>query len=48
MPTPETGVTRGRKLGDLVEVKGLTAGDKVVLKPDDRLRDGTVVAQIKK
>ena len=44
----QTGVTRGRKLGDLVEVKGLTAGDKVVLKPDDRLRDGTVVAQIKK
>lgn len=45
----QTGVTRGRKLGDdLVEVKGLKAGDKVVLKPDDRLRDGAVVAQIKK
>lgn len=44
----QTGVTLGRKLGDLAEVTGLKAGDKVVLKPDDRLRDGAVVAQIKK
>jgi RND family efflux transporter MFP subunit len=34
-------VTKGRTLGDLVEVSGIKAGDKVVLNPTDKVRDGT-------
>jgi HlyD family secretion protein len=41
-------VTQGQKLGDLVEVKGVQPGDKIVVKPDERLKDGAKVAQIKK
>ncbi len=38
----ETSVRTGQALGDLVEVtEGLKAGDRVVLKPGGRLRDGT-------
>lgn len=33
-------VTVGRQLGDLVEIGGLQAGDRVVLKPLERMRDG--------
>ena len=43
-----TAVTPGQKLGDLVEVKELKAGDKVVLKPAAGLKDGALVTQIKK
>ncbi len=36
-----TPVTVGAKLGDLAEVTGLKSGDKVALKPLDRLKDGS-------
>jgi RND family efflux transporter MFP subunit len=39
-----TRVETGRALGDLVEVSGVAAGEKVVLKPLDRLADGTRVS----
>ncbi len=41
-------VKPGRKLGDLVEVSGVKAGDKVVLQPPERLADGAAVALLKK
>ena len=41
-------VTAGRKVGELVEVKGLKSGDKVVLAPDIKLHDGQPVVQAKK
>jgi RND family efflux transporter MFP subunit len=44
----ETAVTTGRKLGDLVEVSGLKPGDKVVLKPSEKVIDGARVAVVKK
>jgi len=31
-------------VGDLVQVAGVDAGDKVVLKPHERVRDGTHVS----
>ena len=37
-----------RKLGDLVEVAGLNAGDKVVLSPGEKVRDGGAVVLVKK
>jgi len=37
-------VTKGAKLGDLVEVSGVKSGDRVALKPLDRLKDGARVA----
>jgi len=37
-------VSRGAKLGDLVEVSGVKSGDRVALKPLDRLKDGDRVA----
>ena len=43
-----TEVTTGRKLGDLVEVGGLKAGDRVVLDPGDKVRDGSAVSVAKK
>jgi RND family efflux transporter MFP subunit len=43
-----TAVTSGRKIGELVEVKGLKPGDKVVLKPSEKLQDGQAVAVTKK
>ncbi|MFZ3288476.1 MAG: efflux RND transporter periplasmic adaptor subunit [Telluria sp.] len=36
-------VTQGRKIGELVEVSGLAAGDKVVLDPPDSLDDAAPV-----
>ncbi len=38
-----TPVTAGRALGDLVEVSGVAAGAKVVVKPLDQLADGARV-----
>jgi len=43
-----TEVKTGRKLGDLVEVAGLKAGDRVVLDPGERIRDGAAVSVAKK
>jgi RND family efflux transporter MFP subunit len=43
-----TAVTAGRKVGELVEVKGLKPGDKVVLKPSEKLQDGQAVVAAKK
>jgi RND family efflux transporter MFP subunit len=37
-----------RKLGDLVEVDGVKAGDKVVLSPPEKLKDGATVAIARK
>lgn len=48
MKVKQTPVTQAQKLGDLVEVKGVKPGDKVVVKPDERLKDGSLVVQIKK
>jgi RND family efflux transporter MFP subunit len=44
----ETPVTVSRKLGDLVEVEGVKAGDRVALSPPEKLRDGATVALLKK
>lgn len=44
----QTGVTVGGKIGELLEVKGIQAGDKVVLNPGENLRDGSPVTQAKK
>ena len=41
-------VTTGRKLGELIEISGLKAGDRVVLDPGDRIRDGAAVSVAKK
>jgi len=41
-------VTQGRKIGELVEVKGLKPGDRVVLAPADTLQDGQAVKLAKK
>jgi hypothetical protein len=43
-----TPVTVGDKIGDLVRVSGVKPGDKVVLRPDDKLRDGSIIAAAKK
>lgn len=39
-----TPVTVGKKIGDLIEVSGLKPGDKVVLKPSEKLHDGSKVS----
>ena len=44
----ETPVKVARKLGDLLEVAGVKAGDRVVLAPPEKLRDGATVALLKK
>ena len=41
-------VATGRKIGDLVEVRGLKPGERVVLEPGEKLRDGAAVAVTKK
>lgn len=43
-----TPVTPGMKLGDLLEVGGVKSGDKVALKPLDKLKDGSRIAQPEK
>lgn len=40
----ETPVQPGAAVGDLVQVTGVNAGDKVVLKPPERVRNGVEVA----
>jgi hypothetical protein len=35
-------------LGDLVQVSAVKPGDKVILNPPDKVRDGTTVALVKK
>jgi HlyD family secretion protein len=37
-----------RKLGDLMEITGAKAGDKVVLSPPEKLKDGATVVLLKK
>jgi HlyD family secretion protein len=44
----EAAVTRGERLGDLVAVQGVKAGDTVVLAPSDSLKDGARVTLAKK
>ncbi len=44
----EVAVGSPRKLGDLMEVSGVKAGDKVVLNPPERVRDGVSVVVAKK
>lgn len=39
-----TPVTRGARLGDMVEVSGVKSGDKLALKPLDKLKDGVKVS----
>ena len=41
-------VTLGRKVGELVAVTGLQAGDKAVLNPGDKLADGAPVSVARK
>lgn len=43
-----TAVTTGGKVGDLVQVSGLKPGDKVVLSPSNKLKDGMPVTLAKK
>jgi HlyD family secretion protein len=44
----EVAVGKPEKLGDLVQVSGVKAGDKVVLAPPERVRDGASIALAKK
>jgi RND family efflux transporter MFP subunit len=41
-------VTLGRKVGELQQVSGVAAGDKLVLAPGDKLADGSPVSVAKK
>lgn len=43
-----TQVTVGEKIGDLVQVSGVKPGDKVVLAPAEKLKDGAAVTIAKK
>jgi hypothetical protein len=40
----EVAVQTGTAVGDLMQVNGVQAGDKVVLKPSERVRDGVEVS----
>ena len=44
----QTAVKVGAKIGDLVQVTGVKPGDKVVLNPNEKLKDGGAVAIAKK
>ncbi len=44
----EVVVGKPEKLGDLMQISGVKAGDKVVLSPPERVRDGASVALAKK
>lgn len=41
-----TPITRGAPLGDLVEVSGVKSGDKVALKPLDKLKNGARISLV--
>lgn len=41
-------VQAGGKVGELVEVRGVKAGERLVLAPNGRVKDGTAVAPLKK
>jgi RND family efflux transporter MFP subunit len=41
-------VSVGAKIGDLVQVSGVKPGDKIVLTPSEKVKDGTAVALLKK
>jgi HlyD family secretion protein len=41
-------VTTGGRVGELVEVKGVKAGERVILSPNAKVKDGTAVAPLKK
>jgi len=40
----QVAVRSGMQIGDLIEVTGVAAGDKVVVRPPEKLRDGSRVA----
>lgn len=44
----QTDVAVGRKIGELLEVRGIKPGDKVVLGPAEKLKNGSAVATAKK
>jgi HlyD family secretion protein len=44
----QVAVKSGMKIGELVEVTGVAAGDKVVVRPPEKLRDGAAVATASK
>jgi HlyD family secretion protein len=44
----QTAVTVAGKIGDLMQVSGVKPGDKVVLTPNEKLKDGAAVAIVKK
>jgi RND family efflux transporter MFP subunit len=46
--THETTVKTGKAIGDMVEVDGLKTGDKVVLKPSEKIHDGSRVVAVQK
>ncbi|HTK96339.1 MAG TPA: efflux RND transporter periplasmic adaptor subunit [Terriglobales bacterium] len=41
-------VTTGGKIGDLIEIKGVKPGEKLILSPAAKVQDGTAVAPLKK
>jgi hypothetical protein len=41
-------VTTGGKIGDLVEIKGVNPGAKLILSPAAKVQDGTAVAPLRK
>jgi HlyD family secretion protein len=41
-------VTTGGKVGELIEVRGVKAGERVVLAPSAKVKDGTAVTPLKK
>ena len=44
----QVAVTVGDKIGDLVQLSGVKPGDKIVLAPTEKVKDGTAVAILKK
>lgn len=44
----QVAVKSGMKIGELVEVTGVAAGEKVVVRPPEKLRDGSAVATASK
>ena len=41
-------VTTGAKVGDLVEIRGVKAGERLILAPGAKVHDGTAIAPLKK